>query len=410
MKCYNRKYINQILTFIKNNRKIVLLLGPRQTGKTTILKILQQYLKNYVYIDLDLISNRDIFESDTSFIYYLENNGYKNESDGKFFVLIDEFQNFPLSINIIKGIFDNYPNLYFILSGSSSLKIKNLISESLAGRNKIFYIYPLSFTEFLTFKEKENLIKIINNQKIDKKTEKELNFLIQEFIIFGGYPEVVLQKNKNDKFEVLDSIFNYYIQKDIRSLLQIKKIDNFHKLLKILAVICGNLLKVSNISKECGIHIETAEEYISILEDTFLIKRLYPFYDNKITTIKKTPKIYFIDNGFRNYLIKNFNELDLRNDRGELTENFVFTEILKNKSSLANLYFWRNKAGSEIDFIYEIEGKKILIEVKSNNLKINKAMKNFEAERKIILNFQKKEKKDEIEFLRFYEMSGVLIV
>src|SRR3989344_5263789 len=210
-------------------------------------------------------------------------------------------------------------------SGSSSLTIKNEIQESLAGRKSITNVYPLDFEEFLWFKQNK---KIIDNYQNIRKLKgdnlynslKEYNELLKEYMIFGGYPDVVLAQNKEDKMKVLDSIFDLYVKKDLVDYLKISKILEMKKLIEFLAVNNGQKIKYEEISKLTTFTFKEIKNNLEILKETFIIEILKPFYTNKNKEIVKIPKIYFLDNGVRNYFIKNFNEMNIREDSGFLFE------------------------------------------------------------------------------------------
>lgn len=344
--------------------KIIVLLGARQTGKTSILKLISKKIGQYVYIDLDLLSNRPIFKDDLSFIRYLENNGYSRTDKNKFHVLVDEFQNVFNSTLIFKSIYDHFPNIKIIASGSSSLKIKQKIAESMVGRSLVLYLHPLDFEEFLTFKKRDDLREILKNRNLSERYMEELKYLLEEFIIYGGYPDVAKEGSNDGKKEILESIFEFYLQKDIRDFANIRNIDKFLQLLKYLSLANGNLLKVSSIARELGIHQNTTEDYITVLEDTFLVKRLPPYFKNKANSLRKTKKLYFIDTGFRNYLLRYFSPFSLREDAGSLLETHIFAEIIKRLGPRRPFYFFRTKQGAEIDFVLEDNSTLTLVEVK----------------------------------------------
>lgn len=382
---FNRKLIAVIEKKIESP-KIITLLGARQTGKTSILKLISKKLEPYVYIDLDLMSNRSIFKDDLEFIRYLENNGYSRTDKKKFYVLVDEFQNVFNSTLIFKAVYDHFPNIKIICSGSSSLKIKQKISESMVGRSQVLYLHPLDFEEFLTFKGRDDLREILKNRHLSERYLEELKQLLEEFIIYGGYPEVAKENSNHEKKEILQSIFEFYLQKDIRDFANIRNIDKFMQLLKYLAISNGNLLKVNSVAGELGIHQNTTEDYISILEDTFLVKRLPPYFKNKANSLRKTKKLYFIDTGFRNYLLRYFSPFPMREDAGSLLETYVFAEIYKKLSPGGLFYFFRTKQGAEIDFILENNGSLTLVEVKKKAKQRPFIFNDFPGAKEIIVN------------------------
>lgn len=398
---FNRKLVDMISAKLESN-KIIVLLGARQTGKTTILKLITQKLSPHsrqVFIDLDLLSNRSIFVDDLSFLRYLENNGYSKEDKNLFYVFVDEFQNVYNSTLIFKSIYDNFPNIKIIASGSSSLKMKQRIAESMVGRSLVFYLHPLDFEEFLSFQARDDLRQILKNRNLSQRYVEELNYYIEEFIVYGGYPDIAKTRNVEEKKEYLESIFEFYLQKDIRDFANIRNIQKFQAVLKYLSLINGNLLRVNTIATELGIHQNTVEDYLAILEDTFLIKRLPSYFQNKTNSLRKTKKIFFIDTGFRNYLIRSFTPLALRNDVGSLLETHVFAELYKRVGPRQEIFFYRTKQGAEIDFIKEGEERLILIEVKKKATSRPPIFNSFPGARENIVSFEPAENIGQTEVL-----------
>lgn len=351
------------------NKKIVLLLGARQVGKTTLLKELFNELTRInkcLFLDLDVISNYEKTSNFESLVNTLKANGYDEKQKEFFYLFLDEFHKYPILTKIMKNVYDNLENVKIYASGSSSLAIKDKVQESLAGRKQIIEIFPLDFEEFLWFKQNEKLsgnLKNLEKLRGDNLNNSinEFNSLLKEFLIFGGYPEVALKKTKEEKIEVLISIFDLYIKKDLVEYLRIEKILEVKRLIEFLAVNNGQKIKYEEIAKLTSLNFKDIKRYLEILEETYLIKMLRPFYTNKNKELVKIPKIYFIDNGVRNFFTNNFNQLNLRNDSGFLFEGFVISELLKKGEK--NLKFWQDKNDNEVDIIMEKE-KIIPIEVK----------------------------------------------
>lgn len=350
------------------NRKIIILTGSRQVGKTSLMKMLSNEIPSKtksIFVDMDIVSNREFGESLEKFLDFLYLNGYE-EKGAIFYCFIDEFQKVDGIGNIFKNLYDNYPNIKIIASGSSSLSIKNNMREGLAGRKFIFEIFPLDFEEFLTFKNDDISQKVYRN--IPRLKQKEINVptgtqkYLEEFLTFGGYPEVALANNADDKKQILKSIFDLYIEKDIFGFSNIENFSAFKKLVEILAVLNGQKINYNSLSKEVGIHVKTLRNYILLLEETYLIRTMRPFYSNKKKELVKSPKVYFLDNGVRNFFLKNYSSMEKRIDKGAIWETYIFQEIIKNIKDLP-ISFWRTKQGQEVDFI--IGGQKLLpVEVK----------------------------------------------
>ncbi len=348
-----------------DNQKIIILTGSRQVGKTTLMKMLIEDIdSSYAFLDMDIASNREHGETLEKFLDFLILNGYR-KTDKKFYVFVDEFQKAPELAVIFKNIYDHYPNIKIFASGSSSLLIKKNIKESLAGRKFIFEIYPLDFEEFLIFKQDEKILENYNN--IQKLKSRDIDLpakfekLIDEYLQFGGYPEVVLSSDEETKKMTLVSVFDLYLEKDIMSFSGIENISAFKKLVEILAVNNGQILNYNALARLIGIHNKTIRAYINLLEETYLIKIIKPYHTNKSKEIKKSPKIYFIDLGVRNFFINNFNQIDKRTDKGQIWETYILGELLKN--NYKQIKFWRTKQGQEVDFVID-EGGIIPLEVK----------------------------------------------
>jgi len=392
-----RKIFKELEKQMKD-RKISFLIGPRQVGKTTLLKALFEEAaktNNCIFIDLDIITNYEKVSTFENLVNTLKLNGYKENQKTFTYLFLDEFQRYPKLALIMKNVYDNLTNVKIYASGSSSILIKDQVQESLAGRKKINEIYPLDFEEVLWFKGNKKLIEaFINSRKLNgdelNKVLKELNELLKEFLIFGGYPEVVLKEKKEEKIGVLESIFDLYVKKDLVDYMKIEKILNMKKLIEVLAVNNAQKIKYEEISHATSLSFLEIKEYIEILKETYLIQILKPFYTNKNKELVKIPKVYFMDNGVRNYFIKNFNELSLRNDAGFLFESFIIMEFLKKK--VKELKFWQGKNGEEVDIIIDNISYQIPIEVKfKSNLKnedfsgINTYLKEYPKTKKTYL-------------------------
>jgi len=383
---FDRQIYSTLKDHVGNN-KATILIGPRQVGKTTLMKQLNLDLQTKykcLYIDLDIYSQYEKINSYENLINTLTLNGYENNNEQKFILFLDEFQKYSDVSNIIKNIIDHHPNIKVFASGSSSLAINNNIQESLAGRKRVVHVYPLSFEEFLNFKEKNDLIGQLH-KAADIKSDSlptlmpELYKELKEFLIFGGYPEVALSV-QNEKKAVLESIFDLYVKKDLVDFLDIDKIKNAKMLINHLALNHGQEINYNKLGQVASLDSKTSKNYVEILKETFLITLLSPWYTNKNKELTKTPKVYFIDNGVRNYFINNFNKTEIRNDSSFLFESFVISELLKKGIPANNIKFWRSKNKQEVDLILDDGGAVKPIEIKyKNNIKNSDftGLKNF---------------------------------
>src|SRR3989338_3135830 len=403
------------------DRKISLLIGARQVGKTTILKMLfgELSLKNKcLFLDLDILSNYEKISTFENLLNLLKINGYSEKQTEFFYLFLDEFQRYSAVSKIMKNVYDNLPNVKIFASGSSSLTIKNQVQESLAGRKIITEIFPLDFEEFLTFKNEDKLasnLKNLSKLKGDKLNQslKDYRRFMEEFMIFGGYPEVALKHSLEEKKLVLESIFDLYVKKDLVEYLNINKLLEVKKLIEFLAINNGQKIKYEEISKITSLSFNEIKKYLEVLFETYLIKEIRPFYTNKNKELVKIPKIYFLDNGVRNYFINNFNELRLRNDSGFLFEGFILSELLKRGNK--GIRFWQDKNFNEVDFILEKDGKSILLEVKfkeelklENQKSLNVFLESYaQVVEGVIINLSKQKKDKSVRFILPYNLDTV---
>lgn len=391
-------------------KEITVLIGSRQTGKTTLLKKLKKELeekgKLVFYFNLDVVVDKQIVKNQTQFIRHLE-----NVSGGKqCFVIIDEVQRLENPGLFLKGIFDLSLPFKLIVSGSSVLEIKSKVSESLTGRKRVFYLGTISFEEFVSFK-KPNLDQL---RPVKKVFEEEYLSLLGEYIRFGGYPQVILTKTEKEKIKVLEEIYSSYIEKDIKAFFQVRNETSFLTLVNLLAGQIGNLINKNLLSTNIGSNRTTVNNFLNYLEKSFIIKIIRPFFRNPKKELLKTPKVYFCDLGLRNLIIKNFNQFEGRPDKGELFENFVLLGIEPELDIVDKINHWRTKTKAEVDFIISRGRQTFPVEIKATRLikpLYSKSFRSFIAAYKpekgflINLGLKAKTKLDstEIEVLPFYQ-------
>lgn len=321
--------------------KAIIIYGPRRVGKTTLVKeIEKKYLKQTVYLNCDEPDVRTalINKTSTELFQYIGN---------KKIVIIDEGQRIKNIGLTIKLLVDNYPQIQIIATGSSSFDLSNKIKEPLTGRAYEFFLAPLSILE-------------MNQSKI------EIKRLIENFLIFGLYPETI-NKNNEEKKEILRAIYKNYLYKDIFEYQYLKNHYLIENLLSALALQIGSEVSYTELANLLKVDQKTVAFYIRILELAFVIFRLPPLSKNLRSEISKSRKIYFWDLGIRNAIINNFNPLSLRQDIEGLWENFVVAEKIKKNLITGkdpNYYFWRTWKKQEIDFVEEYEGKFYAYEIK----------------------------------------------
>ena len=344
--------------------KAIVLIGPRQVGKSTLINdILKQ--KDFLFLDGDDFSvQQQLSEPNTSYL--------KRLIGDKKIVFIDEAQRIKNIGVTSKIIIDQFKDVQLLLSGSSAFELNHEINEPLTGRKWEYNMYPISF---------EELEKMIGFSEVSKQLEQR--------IIYGMYPDVLNHPGKEK--EVLENLINSYLYKDILMLSGIKKADVLQKLTQALALQIGNEVSYNELAQLIGVNKETISSYIDLLEKTYVLFRLNPFSRNLRNEIKTNRKIYFYDTGLRNALIANYNSLDLRLDKGALWENFLISErikYLKYNKRYAKMYFWRTAQQQEIDWIEESDGKITAYEFKWKSKKKIKFPQKFidayQAEVKVI--------------------------
>ena len=367
LKYIPRELEKTIQPFLKR-KEILAVVGARQVGKTTFLEHLFSNLKKQKkkveFLTFERENDLALFESIEDFKDY-----YKDYQ----ILIIDEFHYAKEGGRKLKYLFDT-TKIKFIISGSSSLELTFETGRYLVGRMFKFLLYPFSFREFLLSKDKKlyELLEIrcgdLFFQKPDFKKffGREINSRIQklfeEYLIFGGYPAVVLAETREEKIKILESILENYLLRDIGALLNLKTKGEILKIAEFLSTQVSNLLNYQELSRISNLRYREVITHLEILKNTFLVETLKPFYKNPRTELVKTPKIYFFDNGFRNYLISDFKEINKRNDVGRLVENYVFS--LLQRKSLGKINFWRTKSKAEVDFLVQREGEIIPIEVR----------------------------------------------
>lgn len=357
------RYLSQILKrHFKKRKEVLILLGARQVGKTTILKKLYPQAF-YLTVDNEPVKrNLNCFDPAVYQQIVPQNKKY---------IVIDEAHLLNDPGRTAKIFYDQLSNKKLILTGSSSFRIKNKTSESLAGRKVEYYLYPLTFEEYLTQKEiiNKNNFKIFNNlinaQENDKKFYNfDVESILENILIYGLYPALI---NQPQDEIYLKNLVDSVIFKDLLDLEVIEKRETAKNLLTLLAYQIGNLINYSELASKLGVDIRTIKRYINIFEQSFIIFTLPPYLGKKRDEIIKMRKVYFYDLGLRNALINNFQSLKSRADEGALFENFIISEVLK-ENYYGNfgykLYFWRTKQGQEVNLVLEKNNELIGVKIK----------------------------------------------
>lgn len=317
--------------------KVIILLGARQVGKTTLLKELVKVINSpYIWFNAD---EADILEAFTSAVTSTQLIHLIGKDSR--LVIIDEAQQIPDIGEKLKLIYDNRPDIQLIVTGSSAFDLLDQTSEPLTGRKRTFHLFPISYLETE-----------IHTSSLEAKR------LLDTRLLFGFYPDVI--KNSGHEKEILIEIAQSYLYKDVLRMDGIRKSSHLDKLLKALAFQVGSEVSYYELAQTIGnIDSATVEKYLDLLEKAFVIFKLPAFSRNLRNEIKKGKKYYFYDNGIRNVLINNFTVPEMRFDKGALWENFLVSERLKansNAGRFVNSYFWRTHDQAEIDYIEEYDG------------------------------------------------------
>ncbi len=328
--------------------KVVILLGPRRVGKTVLLnKLLEQVNEPYLFLNgEDLLTIQSLERR--SIIHY------KGILEGKRLLVIDEAQKIPDVGKVLKLMVDNIEGVKIIVTGSSAFDTR-YTGEPLTGRKKTYHLFPFAELEYSQF---ENLL------------EKREN--LNHRLIYGNYPELIHLENNKSRVAYLREIVNAYLLKDILTFENIRNSDKILKLLQLIAFQIGGEISYHELATQLGISRNTVESYLDLLSKVFIIHRLGGFSRNLRKEITKNNKWYFYDNGIRNTLIANLNPINLRNDIGQLWENYVISERVKMQHYQAMLvynYFWRTYDQQEVDWVEDRGGKLYAYEFKWNEKK-----------------------------------------
>ncbi|MBR5081207.1 MAG: ATP-binding protein [Bacteroidales bacterium] len=330
-----------------NKKKVIVLLGPRQVGKTTILDMLQKPETRCLRLNCDDMDDALLLEDKTSTELKALLNGYD-------MVFVDEAQRVKNIGLVLKKTGDLKLDTQVVVTGSSSLTLADDINEPATGRLLEHRLYPLSLRELA-----------------DDTSEREQQRLLESRMIYGLYPEIVT--SPADAKRTLMTLTNNYLYKDLLSYRGIKKPDLLQKLVRALALQLGDEVSYNELSNMLGVDKETVENYIGLLEKCFVVFRLDSFSRNLRNEIKKGKKVYFYDNGVRNAVLSNFAPLDMRNDVGALWENLMVSERVKHNAyngSYAQMYFWRTHDQKEIDLVEIEDGMMRAFEFKWNSKKM----------------------------------------
>lgn len=339
---YERKLFKPLKEQIKKP-EIVVLTGMRRVGKTTLLNMVYDSVDsdNKVFLDLTNPIHQMVFEEKNYDNIWSNLRQYKIDSSKKAFIFLDEIQQKPDIVNIIKYFYDHF-NVKFYLTGSSSFYFKNLFPESLAGRKILYELFPLDFEEFLIFKNQKKHHHMDFKSKESEKNKvsfEQYKKIYNEYLLYGGFPQVVLEDDISRKRQWIEDIFKSYFEIDVRSLADFKNINIFRDLIFLLLKRTGSRVEIEKLSSELGIARPTVYSYLSFLQGTYFIYLIGPYTKNIDREVSGTKKIYICDNG----IIYFFS----RAGSGQMLENSVFLNLKK----YGDVKYYQKRKGAEIDFI-----------------------------------------------------------
>lgn len=382
----SRDLLSSIIPWI-DERECILIVGSRQSGKTSLLFLLVQHLfeqkalsdENLCFLDLEDPADLELASlSPKDLLSALELKGKKWTRQRPIYLVLDEVHLLENPARLIKLLVDHYPQVSLFATGSSSTGVGQKFSDALPGRKQEFFLPPLSFGEYLEFVGKNDLRRYLLSveglfaKETDLPSPQLAKVLLHdvmkdldEYIIYGGYPAVALTRDESMKQRRLGAIFNDYVRKDLGTLFSVEHLSEFTRLVRLLAIRTGGLLTYTHLASALGLNQRTVGRYLDILEATFILTRLTPYSTNIGKRLIKAPKVYFYDNGLRNMALGDFTSFGSRSDQGPLVENTVFQHLVRQMQvpEAPDLFFWRTSSGAEVDFLW----RDVLIEVKSGD-------------------------------------------
>lgn len=386
-----RRKLFENLTAHLLKKEYSIITGGRQTGKSTLLKQLEAHCKQMeipvVFLNLE---NRTVLaELNENPLNILK---FMPESNKKTVALVDEVQYLTDPSNFLKLLYDEHSEqVKVVATGSSAFYINRQFKDSLAGRKKLFQLYTCSFDEYLLLSGKSQLLeektRLMKNPDFKSTLIDYLRIEWETYMIYGGYPAIITEPDKQEKINRLKEIRDSFLKRDILESGVVNE-SAFYNLFRILAGQTGNLVNVNELSSTLRIKNETVDNYLTVLQKCFYIALIKPFSRNLRKELVKMPKVFLLDTGLRNCLLNNFQPFSVRNDKGELWENTVF-RILADKYGVDTIHYWRTSGGNEVDFVLPDIGESKAIEVKydKNQLKVNKYKLFKEAYPEIPLHF-----------------------
>ena len=394
--------------------EISVIIGPRQVGKTTLMKQVYRHIQKQgrsgLYLNLDIESDKRHFESQNHLLRKIKLE--LGQTQGVIF--IDEIQRKENAGLFLKGLYDMDLPYKFIVSGSGSLELKEQIHESLSGRKRLFQLNPVSLTEFVDYRTDYKY----SGQIVDFfETEMQTGLmLLNEYMNFGGYPRVITGEPLNERRLIIEEIFTTYLEKDIVYLLGVSKPFLFSQVIRLVAAQTGRLMNYSKLAAQTGLSVSTLKKYLWYAEKTFIIHFVTPYFKNVHKELVKSSVPYFIDLGLRNFALGLFGQETYMGDMGFRFQNLI-ANVLNEK--IANrgwrLQFWRTTDKAEVDFVINKIHETLPVEVKYSVLKkplVRRSLRNFiekyNPSRAWVINLNLSEtliiKKTKVRFVPYYEL------
>ena len=365
----NQYIQRRLLTALREHLEhpeITMLVGPRQSGKTTILNQLDAQLRaggeNTLWLNLDVEDDFRHLASQSALLQKI-----RLELGGSGVVFIDEIQRKENAGLFLKGLYDQSIPWKLVVSGSGSIELKEKISESLVGRKRLFELTTISFGEFVDFRTGYRYADRL--REFFRTEPARTGQLFGEYLMYGGYPRVVLAETHQEKLAVINEIFRSYLEKDIVYLLRVEKSESFSNLVRVLASQTGKMVSYSELSATLGLSLPTVKTYLWYLEKTFMVRKISPWFTNIRKEITKSPVYYFCDIGLRNFASGSFGGIS-GSEAGFVFQNAIYA-LLVERFPLADttIHFWRTKDKAEVDFVIRRGAAVTPLEVKYSDMK-----------------------------------------